>query len=91
MATDADVEAATLARLADTAFSCSALTRLNGGTANFVYSGQLVSSQDEKPGVVIVKHTTDYVALNREFKLDRERCVRLTYPLPPTCFLDTDD
>ncbi|CRG83512.1 Pentafunctional AROM polypeptide [Talaromyces islandicus] len=72
---DADVEASTLACLKDTKFACSALKRLNGGTANFVYSGQLLSSQDTKPEEVIVKHTTDYVALNREFKLDRERSV----------------
>ena len=81
MATDADIEAATLTRLAETGlFACSALKRMNGGTANFVYSGKLLPSQDvlqdERPDVVIVKHTTDYVALNRAFKLDRERCVR---------------
>jgi hypothetical protein len=81
MATDADIEAATLSRLAETGlFACSALKRMNGGTANFVYRGKLLSShdalQDEKADMVIVKHTTDYVALNRGFKLDRERCVR---------------
>jgi len=94
MATDADIETATLARLAATPLACTELTRLNGGTANFVYVGRLQSAyrvppiakteeteeeaEEEKEKEVtdvIVKHTTDYVALNRDFKLDGDRCV----------------
>ncbi|KAH8690031.1 kinase-like domain-containing protein [Talaromyces proteolyticus] len=79
MATDQDIESATLKLLASTDYACSSLTRLNGGTANFVYRGRL-SSPITLPGEtdaeeVIVKHTTDYVALNRDFKLARDRCI----------------
>ncbi|KUL83778.1 hypothetical protein ZTR_08634 [Talaromyces verruculosus] len=80
MATDAEIEASLLSELADTKYACSSLMRLNGGTANFVYRGVLTkpesigSTKQEKPNVII-KHTTDFVALNREFKLDGERCV----------------
>lgn len=80
MATDGDIEASVLSQLASTKYACSSITRLNGGTANFVYRGTLTdpesigSTEPQKPNVII-KHTTDFVALNRDFKLDRERCV----------------
>lgn len=80
MATDADIEASVFSQLASTNYACSSITRLNGGTANFVYRGVLRipesigSTEQERPNVII-KHTTDFVALNRDFKLDAERCV----------------
>ncbi|EED19069.1 conserved hypothetical protein [Talaromyces stipitatus ATCC 10500] len=79
MATDADIEASVFSQLATTAYACSSMVRLNGGTANFVYRGILsnpesIGAKDEKPNVII-KHTKNFVALNREFKLDSERCV----------------
>ena len=81
MATDADIEASLLSELAATKYACSSLTRLNGGTANFVYRGILtnpeyIEATKKVKANVIIKHTTDFVALNREFKLDGERCVR---------------
>ncbi|KAJ6109936.1 hypothetical protein N7486_002171 [Penicillium sp. IBT 16267x] len=56
--------------LSQTPFACSSLTRLSGGTANFVYRGTPVSSPDS----IIIKHTKGYVASNLDFKLDPKRC-----------------
>uniref|UniRef100_A0A093VRL3 Choline kinase alpha n=1 Tax=Talaromyces marneffei PM1 TaxID=1077442 RepID=A0A093VRL3_TALMA len=80
MATDADIEASVFSQLASTKYACSSLTRLNGGTANFVYRGVLsnpesIGTTEQEKANVIIKHTKDFVALNREFKLDGERCV----------------
>lgn len=57
-------------QLSQTPFACSSLTRLSGGTANFVYRGTPSS-----PDSIIIKHTKDYVASNQSFKLDAKRCV----------------
>lgn len=97
MATDADIEASVLAQLASTDYACSSITRLNGGTANFVYRGVLsnpegfignnTSSREEETDTtdekknVIIKHTKDFVALSRDFKLDVQRCVSHLYRL----------
>lgn len=81
MATDAEIESDVVAQLAATdRYACSSITRLNGGTANFVYRGVLTSTLEEDRADVdnkdiIIKHTKDFVALNRAFKLDAERCV----------------
>lgn len=57
-------------QLSQTRFACSSLTRLSGGTANFVYRGTPAT-----PDSIIIKHTKDYVASNQDFKLDAKRCV----------------
>lgn len=57
--------------LLQTQFACSSLVRLSGGTANFVYRGQLASTNDS----IIIKHTKDYLASNASFKLHITRCV----------------
>lgn len=96
MATDAEVEASVYNHLASTEYACSSMTRLNGGTANFVYRGVLSdtlclsnsneikdvssSGEDDQRTGVIIKHTKDFVALNRNFKLDAERCVSILIP-----------
>ncbi|KAJ5986641.1 hypothetical protein N7451_011006 [Penicillium sp. IBT 35674x] len=56
--------------LSQTPFACSSLTRLSGGTANFVYRGTPASTPDS----IIIKHTKSYVASNLSFKLDPKRC-----------------
>ncbi|KAJ5933560.1 hypothetical protein N7454_005889 [Penicillium verhagenii] len=56
--------------LSQTPFECISLTRLSGGTANFVYRGVLTSSGDS----IIIKHSKDYVASNPNFKIDITRC-----------------
>ncbi|KAI0485356.1 kinase-like domain-containing protein [Xylariaceae sp. FL0804] len=72
-----------LSNLAGTPFSCSALTRLSGGTANFLYCGHLVQPHPAQiagahataENAVIVKVSTDFVAINRDFPLAVSRCL----------------
>lgn len=61
-------------QLLQTPFACSSLTRLSGGTANFVYRGTLSSTT---PDCIIIKHSKDYLPSNPNFKLDPTRCVSL--------------
>ncbi|CAG8933595.1 unnamed protein product [Penicillium salamii] len=56
--------------LSQTEFACSTLTRLSGGTANFVYRGTLASTGDS----IVIKHAKEYLASNENFKLDITRC-----------------
>lgn len=58
-------------QLSPTPFACSSLTRLSGGTANFVYRGTLSSTGQS----VVIKHTKDHSASNPDFKIDVTRCV----------------
>lgn len=65
-----------LDRLATSPYACSSLSRLTGGTANFLYRGTLhqpLPFPDAR--TVIVKCSTEYVAINRDFPLDVRRCV----------------
>ncbi|KAJ5486956.1 hypothetical protein N7530_001256 [Penicillium desertorum] len=57
-------------QLSPTPFACSSLTRLSGGTANFVYRGVLASTGQS----IIIKHTKDHSASNPDFKIDVTRC-----------------
>jgi hypothetical protein len=59
-------------QLAQTSFQCSSLSRLSGGTANFVYRGTPLNGNPES---IIIKHTKNYLSSNASFKLDAERCV----------------
>ncbi|KAJ5729876.1 Aminoglycoside phosphotransferase [Penicillium malachiteum] len=56
-------------QLESTPYACSSLTRLSGGTANFIYRGTLSGSHDS----IIIKHSKDYVASNPNFMLDTQR------------------
>ncbi|KAJ5640644.1 Aminoglycoside phosphotransferase [Penicillium herquei] len=56
-------------QLESTPYACSSLTRLSGGTANFIYRGTLSGSHDS----IIIKHSKDHVASNPNFKLDTQR------------------
>lgn len=62
-------------RLIGTPFDCSSLTLLGGGSMNFVYRGTL-ATPSPLGTTVIVKHTTDFLAVNQDFKVDKTRCVR---------------
>jgi hypothetical protein len=55
-------------------YTCSSLTRLNGGVANFVFRGVLSQPLKDNDSIII-KHAKDYVALNPNFKLSTLRCV----------------
>lgn len=56
--------------LLPTSFACSSLTRLSGGTANFVYRGTLSGTTKS----IIIKHTKGHSASNPDFKIDSKRC-----------------
>ncbi|KAL6879291.1 kinase-like domain-containing protein [Trichoderma novae-zelandiae] len=63
-----------LDQLAQTPYACSTLTKLSGGTANFLYRGVLLQPLEDAQTVVI-KHSTGFAAVNRGFPLDVSRCV----------------
>ncbi|KAI1496178.1 kinase-like domain-containing protein [Biscogniauxia marginata] len=64
-----------LHQLAGSPYACSALVKLSGGTANFLYRGDLTQPLPSSAAdTVIVKVSTDYVAINRDFPLDVTRC-----------------
>ena len=80
-----------LQELSETPYACSSLTQLTGGTANFVYRGTLAQPLPTLNGStaksIIVKHSTDFAATNRDFPLDVTRCVTMTltpFPLHST-------
>ncbi|KAL4793204.1 kinase-like domain-containing protein [Aspergillus venezuelensis] len=61
--------------LANTPYACSKLTRLSGGTANFVYRGLLSTPLPDGTSTVIIKHAEEYLASDEGFKLSAERCL----------------
>jgi hypothetical protein len=71
-----------LQKLSQTLYASSSLTELSGGTANFVFRGILAQPlpiQDRSIATstksVIIKHSTDFAAINRDSPLDISRCV----------------
>lgn len=69
-----------LDELAHTPYACSTLTKLSGGTANFLYRGTLLKplegDADTKAAqTVVIKRSTNFVAVNRNFPLDVTRCI----------------
>ncbi|PTB78833.1 hypothetical protein M440DRAFT_1373802 [Trichoderma longibrachiatum ATCC 18648] len=62
-----------LDQLAETPYACSALKKLSGGTANFLYRGVLRTPLEDAQTIVI-KRSTGYAAVNRDFPLDVSRC-----------------
>lgn len=78
---------ALLKELSQTRYACSDITKLNGGTANFLYRGNLLQPLDPQDGAmepatktVVVKHSKGFSPGNRDFLLDVSRCVMT--PLP---------
>ncbi|KAL4960165.1 uncharacterized protein BDV14DRAFT_183230 [Aspergillus stella-maris] len=61
--------------LSDTPYACSNLTRLSGGTANFVYRGLLSKPLLDGTSTVIIKHAEEYLASDEGFRLTAERCL----------------
>ncbi|KAI0854723.1 kinase-like domain-containing protein [Xylaria cubensis] len=61
-----------LDQLADSPYAFSALIKLSGGTANFLYRGTLKEplSASADTGTVIPKVSTGFVATNKDFLLD---------------------
>ena len=69
--------------VASTDFACSSLTRVPGGSASFIFRGDLESPLSLLEGSilrsvlksVIVKKATEFAAVNRDFALDSGRSV----------------
>ncbi len=78
MALPVDVEAVKQRvedELSGTPYACSSLTPLSGGTANYIFRGNL---ERELPGgvqAVVVKHGEPYAALSHTLQLPTSRCV----------------
>ncbi|KAF4441509.1 cytoplasmic trna 2-thiolation protein 2 [Fusarium austroafricanum] len=62
--------------LKDTPFAVSALRKLSGGTANFMYHTILdkTPAEEKYPNGVIIKQGEGYVALHPAFKIPTSRC-----------------
>lgn len=74
--------------LASTPYATASLTKLTGGTGNFLYHASLNDPQPDRVDGVVVKQGEGYVASRPEFPLSTTRCVSL--PLPsvlPSRFL----
>ncbi|OAA56860.1 Protein kinase-like domain protein [Cordyceps fumosorosea ARSEF 2679] len=68
--------------LASTPYACTDLEPLLSGTTNFTFRGRLIAALPEtEEQTVIVKHTTSYVALNKDFAIDISRCLFEVYAL----------
>ncbi|KAK8020234.1 hypothetical protein PG990_005372 [Apiospora arundinis] len=78
-------------QLAPTIYAVTSLTRLSGGTANFLYRGTLLqpragdTSMAAAAKTVVLKQSTEFVAINRDFPLDITRC---EYEMSMLCALD---
>lgn len=64
-----------LSELSTTPYACSSVERLSGGTTNFVFRGTLCRPLPDGAATVVIKHTEDYLASNRDFILSAERCL----------------
>ncbi|KAL4898386.1 kinase-like domain-containing protein [Aspergillus ambiguus] len=69
-----DIQRSVVADLSSTPYACSSIHPLSGGTANFVYRGVLSAPLADGTRTVVIKHTEDFIASNRDFKLSAERC-----------------
>lgn len=91
--TEEEVLAKVQESLTHRAYKCTSLTKLSGGTANYVYRGVLAGNVSQNDTVkqilidaaplqdgtksIVIKHTPPYVASNPAFSLTADRCVSL--------------
>lgn len=67
--------------LSGTPYACSSLTQLTNGTTNFVFRGELVKPIPTDNGsgstatTVIIKHSAEFAALNKDLPIDASRVV----------------
>lgn len=79
--------------IAGTDFACSSLTRIPGGSASFVFRGDLMSPLSLREGSslrsvlesVIVKKATKFAAVDTDFALDSARSVSNGTKISPSC------
>ncbi|KAI1074466.1 kinase-like domain-containing protein [Whalleya microplaca] len=81
-----ELTARILHRLSKTPYACHSLTQLTNGTTNFVFRGALtqplspplqfqdgINQSTAAASTVIVKHSTDFAALNKDLPIDSSR------------------
>lgn len=68
-------------QLAITRLACSTLTPLTGGTANFIFKGQLLKPLNDGTAEVVIKHGEGYSASHTGLQLSTDRCVSVTKKL----------
>jgi hypothetical protein len=66
--------------LSQTQYACSSLSLLSGGTANFLFRGILAQPLQDGRKTVIIKHSKEFVSVNRNFHLDVSRYVGYLFP-----------
>ncbi|KAI0853629.1 kinase-like domain-containing protein [Daldinia vernicosa] len=68
-----------LGQLSGTPYACSSLTHLTNGTTNFVFRGKLAhpiradGGDQSTTTTVIIKHSTEFVAVSKDFPIDPSR------------------
>ncbi|OAA70104.1 Protein kinase-like domain protein [Akanthomyces lecanii RCEF 1005] len=68
--------------LSATPYACFDFEPLLSGTTNFTFRGHLATALPETDEqTVIIKHTTSYAALNKDFPVDISRCLFEVYAL----------
>ncbi|KAJ4264764.1 hypothetical protein NW762_005007 [Fusarium torreyae] len=72
--TEADIQSKVKQALNETPFAVSTLTKLTGGTANFMYYATLENHSNDYPDGVVIKQGEAYVALHPSFKIATSRC-----------------
>ncbi|KAK4106904.1 hypothetical protein N658DRAFT_512627 [Parathielavia hyrcaniae] len=63
-----------LLELRSTAYACSSLKPLSGGTANFIFKGTLTDPLPDGTKEVAVKHGEDYIASMPDWQIPTTRC-----------------
>jgi hypothetical protein len=82
MATTVDVSVKIHESLKYGPYACTSISKLSGGTANFVYRGILAVPLTDGSNTIVIKHTESYVASNPGFQLTSTRCVSIPFPEP---------
>ena len=73
----AEIGARLVEELTATKFACQSVVPLSGGTANFIFKGQLRTPLEDGTTEILIKHGEGFVALNPNFKISTSRCVKL--------------
>ncbi len=94
-----ELSAHILRELSTTPFACDSLTQLTNGTTNFVFRGTLTqplpvhlsnslkeetATATETIKTVIIKHSTEFAAVNKAQSIDVSRCVPISPSMQAT-------